>query len=203
MAYSGMELLPGKTGGPAAPDPAVGSTTKGGCASPLSARRPATSGEGPSSDGLRSSGRIYDLTHSGLIIDASKGAQRLLTPWGALPMRCPLIFPGYGTGSITSALKDNPALSVAAVSAAAAAAAEAAASERPLLLELCARSSPILALKRLDSGAHFQVSRDGVYISYIYLMSNASNMTRSPHMRTRRCMIWSLGMHKLICANNN
>ena len=73
-------------------------------------------------------------------------------------MRCPLIFPGYGVSAIENSLKGACALTASAVAKAAEAAAEAAAAERPLLLELSARSSSILALKRLDSGAHFQAT---------------------------------------------
>ena len=74
-------------------------------------------------------------------------------------MRCPLVFPGYGVSAVEQkSLKGKNALMASAVAKAAEAAAEAAASERPLLLELSAKSSPILALKRLDSGAHFQAT---------------------------------------------
>ena len=102
---------------------------------------------------------LWGFTSRGIVLDLSRQAQRILTPWGGLTLGYRLSFPGYQDKEVPEPITDPKAKKPAHNTAwPATPAGPSNGEEHPLFFELCKAKRSILALEKRPNRCHFRVA---------------------------------------------
>ena len=102
---------------------------------------------------------LWGFTTRGIILDLSRQAQRILTPWGGLTLGYRLSFPGYQDKEVPEPSSDPKAKKPAHNTAwPVTPAGPSSGEDHPLFFELSKFKRSILAMSKMPNRCHFRVS---------------------------------------------